>query len=102
MVEHAEDKTVEDSLLQVTRQTTPLPISTQMKMKRRPQTHSRQGGKTVWLMTLHDTNLQNRNHHHLQKGQDRLSARPSLSEHHESTTSPTDPATANTKKVRGT
>lgn len=33
MAEHAKDKTVEDSLLQVTRQTTPVPIPTQIKMK---------------------------------------------------------------------
>lgn len=102
MAERAKDKTAEDSLWQVTRQTTPVPISTQMKMKWNPWKQSRQGGKTVWLIALHDKNLLNRSHRHLQKGLERPSDGPSLPQYHESTVPPIDLATANTRKVTGT
>lgn len=87
MAQHAKSKTAEDYLLQVTRQTA-FPTANQMKMKLNPCKQSRRGTKTVWLIALHDTNLQ--------KGLERLSARPSLPEHHESM-SHIDPATANTR-----
>lgn len=95
MAERAVDTTFEESLLEVTRPSLLFQSPLKWKWKQ-----SRQVGKRVWPIALHDTNFLNWSN--LQKGLESLSARPSLWKHPESTMSPTDPATANTKTVTGT
>lgn len=65
MAQHAVDKTFEDSLLEVTRQSLLFQSALKWKWKQ-----SRQAGRTVWLIALRDTNFLNWSH--LQKGLESL------------------------------